>query len=253
MSPPTETASDAPADEPRPVDILAVMPHRDDAELLCGGTLVRASDRGHDAGVLDLTRGEMGTRGSADRRAEEAERAARALGLAARANAGLPDAGLRNDDESRRRVVGLLRSFRPRVVIVPWRRGRHPDHRVGCELARDACYLAGLEEYGEGSAHRPEKVTYALAYREDPVKPTFVVDVTEQFERKMEAVRCYSSQFDGVSRAGELHPTGRSLYERVETELRHYGSLIRRPYGEPFWTEETMRVDDPVELGVASM
>jgi bacillithiol biosynthesis deacetylase BshB1 len=253
MSSPTENAPPQPADEPRPVDILAVMPHRDDAELLCGGTLARAVDRGHAAGVLDLTRGERGTRGSAERRAAEAEDAARALGLTARANAGLADAGLHNDDESRRRIVRLLRAFRPRVVLLPWRRGRHPDHRVGSELARDACYLAGLEKYGEGQAHRPEKLAYALAYREDPVEPTFVVDVTEQFDRKMEAVRCYGSQFDGARRGGEIHPTGRSLYERVETELRHYGSLIRRPYGEPFWTEETMRVDDPVGLGVATM
>lgn len=253
MSPETESGPAAPADEPRPVDLLAVMPHRDDAALLCGGTLIRAVDHGHRAGALDLTRGESGTRGSAERRGREAERAGRAMGLAARVNADLPDAGISNDDESRRRVVSLLRRFRPRVVLLPWKRGRHPDHRIGCQLARDACYLSGLEKYGDGRAHRPEKVAYALAYREDPVKPTFVVDVTEQYDRKMEAVRCYGSQFDEVTRAGEIHPTGRSLYERVETELRHYGSLIRRPYGEPFWTEETVRVDDPVELGVPTM
>lgn len=253
MSAETESVRADVAGEPRPVDLLAVMPHRDDAALLCGGTLARSVDQGHRAGVLDLTRGEMGSRGDAARRAEEAERAARAMGLAARANAGLPDAGLDNDDASRRRLISLLRGFRPRVVILPWKRGRHPDHRIGSELARDACYLAGLEKYGEGEPHRPEKIVYALAYREDPVKPTFVVDVTEQFDRKMEAVRSYASQFEEVDRAGEVHPTGRSLYERVETELRHYGSLIRRPYGEPFWTEETVRVDDPVRMGVSTM
>lgn len=239
--------------EPRPVALLAVMPHRDDAALLCGGTLVRAAERGHRTGVLDMTRGEMGTRGSARRRAEEAECAARAMRLTARANAGLPDARIRNDEESRHRLVDLLRSFRPDTVILPWRRGRHPDHRIGTELGRDACYLAGLERYGEGEPHRPEKIVHALAYREDPVKPTFVVDVSDQFERKMEAVRCYASQFDDAIRAGEIHPTGRPFYERVETEHRHYGSLIRRPYGEPFWTEETVRVDDPVEMGVGTM
>lgn len=249
---------EGPADGPRPVDLLAVMPHRDDAELLCGGTLLRAADHGHRTGVLDLTRGELGTRGSADRRAEEAACAARAMGLTARANAGLPDAGLHNDEASRRRLASLIRGFRPRAVILPWKGGRHPDHRIGSELARDACYLAGLEKYGDGEpgapeAHRPRKLMYALAYREDPVKPTFVVDVTEGFERKMEAVRCYGSQFDEVGRAGEIHPTGRSLYERVETESRHYGSLIRRPHGEPFWTEETVRADDPLGVGVASM
>ena len=241
--------------EPGPVDVAAVAAHRDDVELTCGGTLIRAADRGHRTGVIDLTRGETGTRGSADRRAEEAARAAEVMGLDVRMNASLPDAGVTNDRGSRERLVRLLRTLRPRVVILPWRRGRHPDHREAAELGRDACYLAGLEKYatGEAPAHRPQKVIHALAYREDPVKPTFVVDVTEQFDRKMEAIRCYASQFDGVESAGEIFPTGQDLYGRVETQGRHYGSLIRRPYGEPFWTEETVRVDDVAELGVRSM
>lgn len=250
--------TDQPGDvwgEPGPVDVAAVAAHRDDAELTCGGTLIRTVDRGREAGVIDLTRGEAGTRGSAEVRAREAADAAEAMGLSVRLNAGLPDAGLANDRGSRERLVGLLRLLRPRVVVVPWRRGRHPDHRVASELARDACYLAGLEAFapGEHPAYRPEKVVYALAYREEPVKPTFVVDVTEQFERKMEAVRCYASQFDGAEAAGEIFPTGQPLYELVETQGRRYGSLIRRPFGEPFWTEETVRVDDVAELGVRSM
>ncbi len=241
--------------EPGPVDVAAVAAHRDDVELTCGGTLIRAADRGHRTGVIDLTRGEAGTRGSAEQRAEEAARAAEVMELDVRLNAALPDAGLANDRAARERLVGLLRLLRPRVVILPWRRGRHPDHRVAAELGRDACYLAGLEKYAPGDepAHRPEKVIHALAYREDPVKPTFVVDVTEGFERKMEAVRCYASQFDGAEAAGEIFPTGQDLYELVETQGRHYGSLIRRPFGEPFWTEETVRVDDVAELGVRSM
>jgi len=239
-----------------PVDVLAIAAHRDDVELTCGGTLIRCSDRGHRTAVLDLTRGEMGTRGSAGLRAEEAERAADAMGLSVRLNAGLPDADLRNDRDSRERIVACLRRLRPAVVILPFREGRHPDHRVASRLGRDACYLAGLAKYApeEGvEAHRPDKVLYALAYREDPIKPTFVVDVTEQFGRKMDAVRCYASQFDGAEAAGEIFPTGQSLYELVETQSRHYGSLIRRPHGEPFWTEETLRVDDVTELRVRSM
>lgn len=238
------------------VDVLAVAAHRDDVELTCAGTLLRCSDRGHRTAVLDLTRGEMGTRGSAEVRAEEARRAAEVLELSVRLNAGLPDADLRNDRASRERLVRFLRRLRPSVVILPFREGRHPDHRVASRLGRDACYLAGLARYApeEGiEAHRPHKVLYSLAYREDPVKPTFVVDVTEQFERKMEAVRCYASQFDGAEAAGEIFPTGQGLYELVETQSRHYGSLIRRPHGEPFWTEETLRVDDVTELRVRSM
>lgn len=237
-----------------PVDLLAVAPHRDDAELLCGGTLARASDRGHATGILDLTRGEAGTRGSAETRAREAARAAAALGIDVRANAGLPDAGIANTDATRHRLVSFLRRLRPRVVVLPFRRGRHPDHRLTAELGRDACYLAGVAKYGDDTEpHRPHKILYAVAFREDPVKPTFVVDVTEQFDRKLEAVRCYGSQFDGVEAAGELFPNGQQLYDLVETHGRRYGTLIRRPYGEPFHTDETMRVDDVVELGVRSM
>lgn len=235
-----------------PLDLLAVGCHPDDVELTCGGTLRRAADRGHRTGILDLTRGEMGTKGTPERRAEEAARAAEILGVPVRDNLGLPDAGIVNDDEARRRAVAAIRRLRPSVVILPWIRGRHPDHRLGSELMRDACFLAGLARYGDGEAHRPRKVLYATSFREDVGKPTFVVDVSEQFERKMDAIRCYASQFDDAIQAGEAFPTGQPFYELVETQGRHYGSLIRRPFGEPFVTEETIAVDDVVSLGVAS-
>ena len=237
-----------------PVDILAIAAHRDDVELTCAGTLVRAVDAGYRTGVLDLTAGESGTRGTANLRAEEANAAARVLGVAERRNAGLPDAHLANDDASRRVVIEQIRHFRPRVVILPFPVGRHPDHRIASELGRDACYLAGLARYeAGGSPHRPHKILYALAYREDPVKPTFVVDVTAQFERKMAAIRCYASQFEGAKAAGEIFPTGQDLYSLVETQNAHYGSLIRCRYGEPFYTAETMRVEDVVSLEVQSL
>lgn len=237
-----------------PVDILAIAAHRDDVELTCAGTLVKAVDQGHTTGILDLTAGELGTRGSAAVRAEEAHRAAQILGVSARRNAGLPDAGLHNTEESRRIVVEAIRHFAPRVVILPYPVGRHPDHRLASELGRDACYLAGLSRYeAEGTPHRPSKVLYALAYREDPVKPTFVVDISDQFDRKMAAIRCYASQFDDAVAAGEIFPTGQDLYSLIQTQNAHYGSLIRTHYGEPYLTQETMQVDDVVRLGVKSM
>ncbi|HEU4763139.1 MAG TPA: bacillithiol biosynthesis deacetylase BshB1 [Gemmatimonadales bacterium] len=237
-----------------PVDLLAIAAHRDDVELTCGGTLIRAADQGHRTGILDLTQGETGTRGSAELRQAEAERAVRVLGAVERRNAKLPDAHLHNTDEARRVLVGELRHFRPRVVILPYPVGRHPDHRVASELARDACFLAGLRKYdAPGEPHRPHKILYALAYREDPVKPTFVVDITDQMARKMEAIRCYASQFDGANSAGEIFPTGQDLYSLIETQSAHYGSLIRTRYGEPFFTHETVLVDDVVALGVQSM
>lgn len=236
------------------VDLLAVAAHRDDVELTCAGTLIRAADAGHRTGILDLTAGESGTRGSAALRGEEAERAARIMGVSERRNAGLPDAHIQNTEETRRIVIEQIRHFAPRVVILPFPVGRHPDHRLASELTRDACFLAGLARYeAAGTPHRPHKILYALAYREDPVKPTFVVDVSEQFARKMEAIRCYASQFDGAKAAGEIFPTGQDLYALVETQSRHYGSLIRRAHGEPFFTQETVLVDDVLALDVQSM
>jgi len=237
-----------------PVDILAIAAHRDDVELTCAGTLIKAVDAGYRAGVLDLTAGEMGTRGSSALRSEEADRATGIMGLSQRRNAGLPDAHLENSGEARRRIVEQIRHFAPRVVILPFPVGRHPDHRIASELGRDACYLAGLSRYDAGGTpHRPSKILYALSYREDPVKPTFVVDISAQFDRKLAAIRCYASQFDGVKAAGEIFPTGQNLYSLIETQNAHYGSLIRKRYGEPFFTHETLEIEDVVQLGVQSL
>lgn len=236
------------------VDLLAIAAHRDDAELTCAGTLLKARAQGYRTGILDLTAGESGTRGSATLRAEEAARSAELLGLTERRNAALPDAYLQNTDETRRVVVEQIRHFRPRTVILPFPVGRHPDHRIAAELGRDACFLAGLARYNAaGEPWRPFKILYALAYREDPIKPTFVVDISEEFAGKMAAIRCYGSQFDGAKAAGEIFPTGQDLYSLVEVQNAHYGSLIRARYGEPFHTPETIEVADVLALGVQSM
>ena len=235
------------------VDLLAIAAHRDDVELTCGGTVARVA-RTARVGILDLTQGETGTRGDAATRAAEAQSAAKVLGAQVRLNAGLPDAHLHNDEASRQVVVELIRRTRPRVVILPFPVGRHPDHRVTSELARDACYLAGLKRYpAAGDPHRPFKILYALAYREDAVKPSFVVDISDVFDVKMQAIRCYASQFDGTQAAGEIFPTGQDLYDLIRVQSAHYGSLIRRPFGEPFFTHETLAVDDVLSLGVQSL
>jgi bacillithiol biosynthesis deacetylase BshB1 len=235
------------------VDILAIAAHRDDAELTCGGTLIKAVSLGRRTAVLDLTAGETGTRGSAEVRGREAEQAAAVLGLAARETLGLPDAGLVNTPETRARLAIAIRRFRPQVVIAPAVRGRHPDHRVAAELIRDACFVAGLAKVApEVPKHRPRKIVHCVTYREDFEKPTFVVDVSDEFERKLEAVRCYASQFDGLTQAGEVYPNGEPLYDIVRHQAAHYGSLIRTRYGEPFFTFETMRVDDLATLEVST-
>lgn len=236
-----------------PVDLLCIAAHRDDAELTCGGTLIKAVDDGYRVGVLDLTEGEMGTRGSADLRAQEAEAAAEVMGLTIRENLRLPDAGVENTRATREALVAMIRQLQPRVVIAPAARGRHPDHRLTSELVRDACFLAGIARYvPDVPRHRPLKLLHTITYREDAVKPTFVVDISAQFERKLAAIRCYASQFDGQTQAGEVFPNGESLYDIVTHQAAHYGARIRCRYGEPFYTDETMRVTDVLSLDVST-
>jgi N-acetylglucosamine malate deacetylase 1 len=233
------------------VDILAIAAHRDDVELTCGGTMIRAAQQGYRTAVVDLTQGETGTRGSAEIRASEASRAAELLGVSARENIGLPDAGIENIPETRAALAVVIRRYRPRIVIAPAMEGRHPDHRVAAQLIRDACFIAGLAKIEPDiPAHRPAKILHCIAFREDFVKPTFVVDISEQMERKLEAVSAYESQFVDATRAGEVYPNGDPLLDRVRQQAAHYGSLIRCRYGEPFYTTETMRVDDIGKLQV---
>ena len=236
-----------------PVDLLAIAAHRDDVELTCGGTLLKALAAGHRTGIVDLSQGEMGTRGTAEVRAEEAGRAAAVLGVSVRENLGLPDAAIVNTPATRALLAVTIRRLRPRVVIAPSQLGRHPDHIATAQLVRDACFVAGLEKYEPGTPkHRPHKVLHAVSFRQDFQKPTFVVDISEVFERKMEAVRCYASQFRDVQQAGEVYPNGEHLFDIVRHHAAYYGALIRVRYGEPFFTTETMRVEDVVSLEVAT-
>lgn len=239
---------------PEPLDLLAIVAHPDDAELICGGTLIRAADAGRRVGVLDLTGGEAGTFGNASLRAEESARANEILGLAERRVAGLPDGALENTPAARNRVAAVLRELRPDTVILMWHEARHPDHRVASRLAYDACFVAGLTNAPiEGEEFRPTKVVYAMAYREHAGKPSFVVDVSDQMERKLDAIYAYGSQFEGKKALGEIYPGGeRDLRDQLLAHHAYYGGLIRVEYGEPFWTRETLKVDDVTAIDVAS-
>jgi bacillithiol biosynthesis deacetylase BshB1 len=236
-----------------PVSILAIAAHRDDVELTCGGTLLKAARQGHGTAIIDLTLGETGTRGTAELRGAEAQRAAKVLGVSERLNLELPDAGIVNTPETRARLAREIRRLGPRIVMAPAPEGRHPDHRVAAQLIHDACFVAGLAKIvPQVPKHRPHKLLYALTYREYAPKPTFVVDITDVFEEKMEAIRCYASQFENVTQAGEVYPNSEPLLEIVRHQAAHYGSLIRTKYGEPFLTMETMRVDDVTQLEVST-
>ena len=202
------------------VDLLAIAAHRDDIELTCGGTLLRAAAFGHRTAILDLTAGEAGTRGSAALRAEEASRAAAILGVAARENLGMPDAGIVNTPAARAQIAAVIRRFAPTVVIAPALHGRHPDHRVTAELVRDACFVAGLAKIvPELPPHRPRKVIHCVTYREDWEKPTFVVDIR----------RCSSASWRRSGATGRSSPGSCRPVRSIPTAIRSPISYATTP------------------------
>ncbi len=238
------------------IDLLAIVAHPDDAELLCAGALIHAADAGYGTGILDLSSGEAGSFGSVGGRREETAASTQILGLAARATAGLPDGGLVNNVESRAVVASILRELRPSTVILHWPDARHPDHRAASELARDACFMAGVRNAAGviGEPHRPRKLLYALTYQENAPQPTLVLDITAQMERKLDAIFAYGSQFEGKTSMGDVFGGGtRPLREQIIAHHAHYGSLIRKNFGEPYWTRETVEAGDLVNLAVNSM
>ncbi len=235
------------------VDILAIGAHPDDMELICGGTLIRAHMLGRSTGILDLAAGEMASRGTPDLRAKEAAKAATVMGVSVRENLGFPDGGIQNTPDTRAKVAVAIRRLQPRIVITHSQHGRHPDHPTVAQLVRDACFVAGLKKIApEFAPHRPLKVIHALSFREDNQKPTFVVDITDAFEKKLQAIASYASQFGDAVQAGEVYPNGEPLHDLIRHHAAHYGSLIRCRYGEPFYTTETMRVDDIGALEVST-
>jgi len=235
------------------LDVLAIMAHPDDVELVCGGTLLASAAAGRRTGIVDLTAGETGSRGTVELRADEAREAARILGVSVRENLHLPDAHIENTPTSREAVIRAIRRHRPAVIITHARQGRHPDHIATAQLVRDACFLSGLRNLVvDLPAFRPRKVIHALAFREDAIAPSFVVDISDVFEQKLAAIRCYRSQFDGLTQAGEVYPNGEPLPDIIRHQSAHYGSLIRARYGEPFHTTETLRVCDVASLDVST-
>ena len=176
------------------------------------------------------------------------------MGLVVRRCAGLPDAGIENDPRSRKIVIDAIRELRPRVVVTHWTSGRHPDHRRAAELVYDACFLSGLVRYdARGGPFRPVKLIHATGFRQDAPRPSFVVDVSDQLQRKLEALAAYESQFASATQAGEVFPGGdRPLFDQIRAEMAHYGALVRVPFGEPFRTRETARAETLGSLNVGT-
>ena len=236
----------------KPLDILAIAAHPDDVEQTCGGTLIRMAELGYRTGVLDLTAGDMGSRGTPEIRIKESDAAARHLLLAWRGNMHLPDARLENTVSVRMSLAAEIRALRPRVVILPYWEARHPDHYRASEIGFEACFLAGLKKLDEESdPHRPAKILYSSLYAN--VTPSFVVDISAQFERRMAALFAYDSQYGEQPEASDIFPQQQEIRERLGAIARFYGNLIGVKYGEPFVMKEAMRVDDITAMGVRSL
>ena len=233
------------------LDVLAIAAHPDDIEQTCGGTLLRMAELGYVTGALDLTAGDMGTRGNPELRMQEARKAAALLRLSFRENLQMPDARLENTIPLRMTLMGVVRRLKPKVVILPYWEARHPDHYVTSHLGIEACFLSGLAKMDDLSApHRPRKVVYASLYSTAP--PSFVVDITPYFDRRMESLFAYESQYGESQEGAGLFPKKDEIIDRLRSIARYYGNLIGVKYGEPFVQKEMMRVDDLVQLGVRS-
>jgi len=236
------------------LDLLAIAAHPDDVELTCGGTMIKMAECGYTVGIMDLTRGEMGTRGSARTRLREAAAAARILGVDHRENLGIRDAHIEVSSRNKYRIARRIRALRPHTVILPYWEGRHPDHYNAAILAYEGCFLAGLKRLPiPGEAFRPFKILYSTVYTD--VRPTFVVDISKQFERRRRAILCYASQFLPKRRdkKPKVHLPLDQLEEETALVARKYGQLIGVRYAEPFLVREVMQVDDVVQMPVRSI
>ena len=235
------------------LDLLAIAPHPDDVELTCGGTMLKMAQAGYVTGIVDLTRGETGTRGTPETRLKEAARAGKFLGAKVRRNLGLPDAHLSVCDEHKAAIAEVIREFEPHTVILPYWEGRHPDHYTAATLGWEACFVAGLKNYAlAGQAWRPFKIIYAAAYAD--VRPTFAVDITRQFEGRRRAILAYESQFRPAKKEkSRVSLPLDELEGRMELLGRHFGRMIGVKYAEGFVVKEVMSVDDVVKMPVRSM
>ena len=236
------------------LDLLAIAPHPDDVELTCGGTMLKMAQAGYDTGILDLTRGETGTRGRPETRLNEAARAAKILRVKVRRNLGLPDAHLAVTDEYKAAIAEIIREFQPHAVILPYWEGRHPDHYTAATLGYEACFVAGLKNYAlAGEAFRPFKILYAAAYAD--VRPTFAVDITKQYDGRRRAILAYASQFRPLANEpkSKVAIPLDELEERMGLQVRHYGRMIGVKYAEGFVCKEVMGVEDVVKLPVRSL
>ena len=236
------------------LDLLAIAAHPDDVELTCGGTLLKMAQRGYKTGILDLTAGEMGTRGTPETRAKEAARAARILKVSYRGTLGVPDSDVQPSRQHKLALAKKIRELRPHTVILPYWQARHPDHYHASELGYEGCFLAGLKALPiGGEPYRPFKILYCTSFEGMP--PTFVVDITKEYATRRRAILAYRSQFRPAKseRRQRVYLAIDELDSKMDLLARRNGDLIGVKYGEPFLQREVMQINDVVKLPVRSI
>jgi bacillithiol biosynthesis deacetylase BshB1 len=226
---------------------MAFGAHPDDIELGCGGTLCKLVETGHRVVMVDMVRGELGTRGTLETRKAEAARAAEIIGAAARENLALEDGNIRTSAESKRRVAQVVRTWRPKMVLLPYYEDRHPDHYHTSEVVYEGTFLAGLTRYDTGQpSYRPDKVAYYMGWYE--FEPTFIVDISAQFERKMQAILAYSTQFKPDDTSYEQTVlTSPEYHWMLRARMGRYGALVGARYGEGFLIRGRLQVENPLQ------
>jgi bacillithiol biosynthesis deacetylase BshB1 len=234
------------------IDVMAFGAHPDDIEIGCGGTLIKLVGLGYSVALVDMVQGEMGTRGTVETRRAEAAAAAKIIGAVARENLKLEDGNIRADEEAKRRVVEVVRKHRPRLVFIPYYKDRHPDHYHASQVAYEGIFLAGLAQYETGQeSYRPLRVLYYMGWYE--FEPTFIVDISAQFDQKMDAIYAFSTQFKpGDSFYEQARLTSRQYNWALVHRMAYYGSLIGKQYGEGFLIRGRMEVENPLEVKFSS-
>lgn len=232
------------------VDVLAVGAHPDDVELGIGGLVHKLTQRGLSVAILDLTRGEMSSRGTVEERAEEGRNAAAILGVACRENAGLPDSAVANTTEQQRRVIPLLRALRPKVLIAPMRGDRHPDHAAAHDLVKEADYFSGLARIETGhEPYRTPRIYFYHPYFEESSAPTFIVDISAHFDAKMAALKAHASQFFNPDYPGvPTYVASKGFWESIQTRAAYWGRRVNVTYGEPLFADRSVGIDLPPGL-----
>src|SRR5271154_5318937 len=237
------------------VDVLAIAAHPDDVELCCGGTMLKMAKLGYKTAILDLTAGEMGTRGTPQIRAKEAAKAAKILRASWRGTLGVPDSDVQPSRQHKLKLAEAIRELRPKTVILPYWEARHPDHYNASTLGYEGCFLAGLKQLPiGGEPYRPFKILYSTAFAEF-VRPSVVVDITEHYEQRRKAILAYQSQFRPKKneRKSKVYLGLEQLEDEMNRLARQYGHMIGVRYGEPFLMKELMKVNDVVEMEVRSI